>query len=65
MAQHSVGNAKAIRQGRRDANVAVMKRGTVATQLPALVGRVNFFLFDVASLTQASFEQRTHLNLES
>lgn len=36
MAQHNVAKAKAIHQERqalRDANVAAMKRGTVATQL--------------------------------
>ncbi|MBW7930864.1 MAG: hypothetical protein H3C57_06110 [Gammaproteobacteria bacterium] len=40
MAQHNVAKAKAIhqeRQGRRDANVAAMKRGTVATQLQGFV----------------------------
>lgn len=40
MAQHNVAKAKAIhqeRQGRRDANVAAMKRGTVATQLQGFI----------------------------
>lgn len=40
MAQHNVAKAKAIhqvRQAQRDANVAAMKRGTVATQLQGFI----------------------------
>ena len=40
MAQHNVAKAKAIhqeRQGRRDANVAAMKSGTVSTQLQGFI----------------------------
>ena len=40
MAQHNVAKAKTIhqeRQGRRDANVAAMKRGTAAHQLQGFI----------------------------
>jgi hypothetical protein len=42
MAQHNVAKAKAIhqvRQAQREANLAAMKRGTVATQLQTKINK--------------------------